>query len=177
MFPWRRKLSLLSQGDVVPAKFIVTKGRSGKFGFVLTAANGSTVIKSAPYETKREALTALRYIQRNGDTETVDDRTVDTTAARASAAVVRKRPVSKPVASRPRKAVSGTRKAVSSPRKAASQRRAVSKTAGSRPRKAVSRTATSRPRKAVSRTATSRPRKAVARTTTSRTRTTARSRA
>ncbi|MFE3197027.1 DUF1508 domain-containing protein [Embleya sp. NPDC055664] len=155
MFPWRRKLSLLSQGDVVPAKFIVTKGRSGKFGFVLTAANGSTVIKSASYETKREALTALRYIQRNGDTETVDDRTVDAPAAPAA---MRKRPVSKPVASRPRKAVSGTRKAVSSPRKAASQRKAVSKTAGSRPRKAVSKTATSRPRKAVTRTTASRKR-------------------
>ncbi|MYS80397.1 YegP family protein [Embleya scabrispora] len=156
------------QGDAVPAKFIVTKGRSGKYGFVLAAANGATIIKSSPYETKREALTAVRYIQRNGDTETVDDRTVDALAAQRaqapkSAATHRRTPAARTVARR-----GGAVRKSTTTRKSAS---AKSATAKAPPRKAQSRKIATKPsatRKAVSRPAASRTRKAVSRTAGSR---------
>ncbi|MFI6983311.1 DUF1508 domain-containing protein [Embleya sp. NPDC050154] len=168
------------QGDAVPAKFIVTKGRSGKYGFVLAAANGSTIIKSSPYDTKRAALTALRSVQRNGDTETVDDRTVDAPAsARArmskSVASPRRTPVARTVAKRGgtvrKSAPAKSATAKAPPRKAESRK---ASTKPSTTRKAVSRTTASRT--AVSRTGASRTRKAVSTPSGSRKRTMAGSR-
>ncbi|MGC0416577.1 DUF1508 domain-containing protein [Embleya sp. AB8] len=123
----------------MPAKFIVSKGRSGRFGFVLTAANGSPIIKSSAYETKREALTALRYIQRNGDTELVEDHTVETASA------PRKTPVGRTVAKR----AGAVRKNTSAPRKAVS-RKSTGKPATTRKAVAKSKPAATRTRKAVS---------------------------
>lgn len=164
----------------MPAKFIVTKGRSGKYGFVLAAANGSTIIKSSPYDTKRAALTALRSVQRNGDTETIDDRTVDapaSTRARMSnsAASPRRTPVARTVAKR------GGTVRKSAPAKSATAkappRKAESRKASAKPsttRKAVSRTTASRT--AISRPSASRTRKAVSTPSGSRKRTMAGSR-
>ncbi|MYW02083.1 DUF1508 domain-containing protein [Streptomyces sp. SID3343] len=147
----------------MPAKFIVTKGRSGKYGFVLEAANGSTIVKSPPYETKRAALTALRYIQRNGSTEVVDDLTAATASAPAGRAgtpaprriATRKTgPAKRPAATRTTAEKAAAKRSV--PRKAVSRKAPPKKAAGKKSlvrkspvRKSVTRT--SGPRKPVAR--------------------------
>lgn len=142
----------------MPAKFIITKGRTGMFGFTLEAGNGSTVFKSPSYETRRAALTALRYVQRNGDTEAVDDRTVDAPMPSRAKAPARKTPVARTVA-----------------KKRPTRRTAVRKTAS-----AKAATAKAPPRKAGTRKSAAKPavtRKGVSRTGRSVKRTPARSRA
>jgi len=59
----------------VPAKFVLSRARGGKFRFELVASNGKVLAQSTPHDTKRAAVSALRSVQKNAATDVVDDQT------------------------------------------------------------------------------------------------------
>jgi uncharacterized protein YegP (UPF0339 family) len=70
----------------VPAKFVLSKARGGKFRFELLASNGKVLAQSLPHETKRAAMAALKSVQKNATTDVVDDQSepVKATAAKTT---------------------------------------------------------------------------------------------
>lgn len=59
----------------MPAKFVLSKGRGGKFKFELLASNGKVIATSGSYDSKRAAAAGIRSVQKNGTTAVVDDQT------------------------------------------------------------------------------------------------------
>jgi uncharacterized protein YegP (UPF0339 family) len=58
----------------VPAKFVISKARGGKFRFELVASNGKVLAQSMTHDTKRAAVAALKSVQKNASTDVVDDQ-------------------------------------------------------------------------------------------------------
>jgi len=71
---------------LVPAKFVLSKARGGKFKFELFASNGKVLVSSAPYDSKRAAAAGIKSVQKNGATAVVDDQTEPAAKAPAKAA-------------------------------------------------------------------------------------------
>lgn len=59
----------------MPARFQLKKGSTGKFRFVLLAANGQVVATSEAYERKASALAGIRSVQKIVTTASVEDTT------------------------------------------------------------------------------------------------------
>lgn len=59
----------------MPAKFSVQKGTSGKFRFVLVAANGENIATSQHYATKAAAVNGAKSVQRSAAGATIEDNT------------------------------------------------------------------------------------------------------
>jgi uncharacterized protein YegP (UPF0339 family) len=57
------------------AKFVLTKGSTGKFRFNLVAANGQVIATSESYESKDSAINGIESVKRNASTAEVDDQT------------------------------------------------------------------------------------------------------
>jgi uncharacterized protein len=57
------------------AKFVLTKGSTGKFHFNLVATNGQVVASSESYESKAGALNGIESIKRNAPSAEIDDQT------------------------------------------------------------------------------------------------------
>jgi uncharacterized protein YegP (UPF0339 family) len=104
------------QGGHVPAKFVLTKERSGKFRFQLVATNGKPVATSELHGTKAGATRALEALRGNASGAAIDDRTAaagasgraaKTTASRGSAGTVKRSTAKKSAKTTTAKAVSG----------------------------------------------------------------------
>jgi uncharacterized protein YegP (UPF0339 family) len=57
------------------AKFVLTKGSTGKFRFNLVATNGQVIATSESYESKASAINGIESVKRNAPTAEIDDRT------------------------------------------------------------------------------------------------------
>ena len=71
-------------------RFVLDKGRTGKYRFNLLSTNGRVVATSEAYETKGAALKGVAAVQKLASTARLDDRTeaaaAKKTAAKKSAA-------------------------------------------------------------------------------------------
>jgi uncharacterized protein YegP (UPF0339 family) len=57
------------------AKFVLTKGSTGKFRFNLVATNGQVIATSESYETKASAINGIESVKRNAPGAEIDDQT------------------------------------------------------------------------------------------------------
>jgi uncharacterized protein YegP (UPF0339 family) len=57
------------------AKFVLTKGSTGKFHFNLVATNGQVIASSESYESKASAVNGIESIKRNAPSAEIDDQT------------------------------------------------------------------------------------------------------
>jgi DNA-binding protein HU-beta len=73
-------------GGTVPAKFTLSKEKSGKFKFSLLAPNGQVIATSQDYSTKASALNGVASLRKNAPAATLDDQTVVAAAAKKAAA-------------------------------------------------------------------------------------------
>jgi uncharacterized protein YegP (UPF0339 family) len=55
---------------VVAAKYVIKKGRTGKFRFNLLATNGQVIATSETYETKRACLAGIESVRKNATSRT-----------------------------------------------------------------------------------------------------------
>ena len=73
----------------MPAKFVVKKGKTGKFSFNLLAPNGQVVATSESYESKRACLAGVASVQKNAADAAIEDQTdpavIEANAAKAAA--------------------------------------------------------------------------------------------
>ena len=67
----------------MPAKFVLKKGRSGKYKFTLESATGQQLLESSDHPNLRAAKLALAAVQRTVGSAEVDDRTSATATKRA----------------------------------------------------------------------------------------------
>jgi hypothetical protein len=82
----------MERGVAMPARFVVKKGTTGKFRFVLLAANGEPIATSELYSTKASCLAGIRAVRRAAWAAPVDDLTKPPPKAAAkSAATARKK--------------------------------------------------------------------------------------
>ena len=88
------------QGGVLPGKFVIKKGPTGKFRFSLLSTNGQVVASSEAYETKRAALSGVASVQKLAAGAGIVDTTV-ASAAPAKAARPAAKPAKKPAAKKP----------------------------------------------------------------------------
>src|SRR6185437_3342601 len=63
-------------GGTVPAKFTLSKEKSGKFRFSLLAPNGQVIATSQDYATKASALNGVASMRKNAAGAALDDQTV-----------------------------------------------------------------------------------------------------
>jgi uncharacterized protein YegP (UPF0339 family) len=61
----------------MPGKFVLERGRTGKFRFSLRSTNGKVVLTSETYESKRAARDAIATIQRLAPEAVMVDTTID----------------------------------------------------------------------------------------------------
>jgi uncharacterized protein YegP (UPF0339 family) len=73
----------------VPAKFVISKARGGKFRFELVASNGKVLAQSMTHDTKRAAVAALKSVQKNASTDVVDDQSEPERKAAGKAAAAK----------------------------------------------------------------------------------------
>lgn len=76
----------------MPAKFVLRKGRTGKFSFTLVSPTGQTLATSGDYATKRAALAGVQSVQRNAAAAGVDDATAPAKKAAAKRAAAKRAP-------------------------------------------------------------------------------------
>jgi uncharacterized protein YegP (UPF0339 family) len=57
--------SLQTKGGIMPGKFELKKGKSGKFSFNLKAANGQVILTSQSYKTKAAAKNGIKSVCEN----------------------------------------------------------------------------------------------------------------
>ncbi len=70
----------------MPAKFVLSKDKAGKFRFNLLATNGQVIASSESYNTKIAAANGINSVRKNAPGATIDDRTA------AAAPAARKAP-------------------------------------------------------------------------------------
>jgi uncharacterized protein YegP (UPF0339 family) len=75
-------------------RFVLDKGRTGKFRFNLLSTNGQVVATSEAYETKRAALAGIAAVQKLAAAARIDDRT-DAAASPAKKAAKKATPAKK----------------------------------------------------------------------------------
>lgn len=104
----------MAKGDLMPGKFVVKKGSTGKFRFNLLSTNGQVVATSEAYNSKGSALGGIRSVKRLAGEAAVEDQTTKEWAeaeqgrkaaatAKKAAATAKKRAAAKKLAA-PRKA-------------------------------------------------------------------------
>ena len=57
------------------AKFVLTKGSTGKFSFSLVATNGQVIATGEAYESKASAVNGIESVKRNAADAAIDDQT------------------------------------------------------------------------------------------------------
>jgi uncharacterized protein YegP (UPF0339 family) len=70
----------------VPAKFVLRKGRTGKFTFTLEGPNGQILATSADHPNLRAAKAAIASVQKNLTGAEVDDRSAGATPVKKTTA-------------------------------------------------------------------------------------------
>ena len=60
-------------------RFVLKRGRTGKFRFNLLSANGKVVASSEAYETKSAALNGIESVRKNAPDARLDDQTPSAT--------------------------------------------------------------------------------------------------
>lgn len=71
----------------MPAKFVLSKDKAGKFRFNLVASNGQVVATSQAYTTKTAATNGINSVRKNAPVAAVDDQTLPPSAPAAAAPV------------------------------------------------------------------------------------------
>ena len=82
----------------MPAKFVLSKDKGGKFRFNLLATNGQVIASSEGYNTKAAANNGINSVKKNAATAAVQDNTVAAAAPAKPAA--KKAPAKKAPAKR-----------------------------------------------------------------------------
>ena len=95
----RERHSSSERKALMPGKFVVKKGPTGKFRFSLLSTNGQVVASSEAYETKRAALNGVASVQKLAAGAKIVDTTVAVAAAPPKPAA--KKPAAKPAAKKP----------------------------------------------------------------------------
>jgi uncharacterized protein YegP (UPF0339 family) len=102
----------------VPAKFVLSKDKAGKFRFNLLATNGQVIASSESYNTKIAATNGINSVKKNAAGATIDDRTAAAAPAAkkapAKATVAKKAATAKkaaPAKKAPAKTAAAARKA------------------------------------------------------------------
>ncbi len=67
-------------------RFVLDKGRTGKFRFNLHSTNGQIIATSETYETKRAALGGIAAVQKLAGAARIDDRTEATAPVKKATA-------------------------------------------------------------------------------------------
>lgn len=70
----------------MPAKFVLSKDKAGKFRFNLLATNGQVIASSESYNTKIAAANGINSVRKNAPGATIDDRTAAAPAAKKTPA-------------------------------------------------------------------------------------------
>lgn len=68
----------------MPAKFVLSKDKAGKFRFNLVASNGQVVATSQAYSTKTAANNGINSVRKNAPVAAVDDQTLPPPAPAAA---------------------------------------------------------------------------------------------
>src|SRR2546425_3310317 len=63
------------RGPEMPGKFVIKKGTTGKFRFVLVSPRGQVIATSEAYEAKASAMAGIRSMRRLAPEATVEDLT------------------------------------------------------------------------------------------------------
>jgi uncharacterized protein len=127
----------------VPAKFTLSKEKSGKFRFSLLAPNGQVIATSQDYATKASALNGVASMRKNAAGAALDDQTVAAEPAKKAAkTTVRRTTARKTTTRRATKTTAakkaGAKKAVTkratrkAPARKAPARKAPAKTTGAK---------------------------------------------
>ena len=69
-------------------RFVLDRGRTGKFRFNLLSTNGKIVATSEAYETKRAALAGIAAVQKLAAAARIEDRTEPVAGAASKTAAV-----------------------------------------------------------------------------------------
>jgi len=85
-------------------RFVLEKGRTGKFRFNLLSTNGQVIATSEAYETKRAALGGISAIQKLAAGARVEDRTDAAVAEAAKKAAATKKAAARKKAAAAKKA-------------------------------------------------------------------------
>lgn len=84
----------------MPGKFVVKKGTTGRFRFVLLAGNSQVIATSEAYQSKAACLNGIRSVKRFAPDAAVEDQTA-APAMKVKARVEKKKAAAgKPAASR-----------------------------------------------------------------------------
>jgi uncharacterized protein len=98
--------ALSPEGAIVPGKFVLQKGSTGKFRFNLLSPSGKVIATSEVYETRRAAMAGIESVRKNAPAAAVEDRSA---RARVGAASVRRTPGKPMKSSRASRAAVGGR--------------------------------------------------------------------
>ncbi len=96
---------------MLPGKFVIKKGSTGKFRFSLLSTNGQVVATSEAYNSKASAMGGVRSVQKLAADAAIEDQTTKEWAANESA-----RKAAAPAKTAVKKTARKIAKNVSSPR-------------------------------------------------------------
>lgn len=96
----------------MPAKFVLSKDKAGKFRFNLVASNGQVVATSQGYGTRAAANNGINSVRKNAPIAAIDDQTVVAPPAPPAAAAAVEAPAAEPAsAAKPAKKAKSAKKA------------------------------------------------------------------
>ena len=61
------------RGPEMPGKFVIKKGTTGKFRFVLVSPRGQVIATSEPYQAKASAMAGIRSMRKLAPEATIED--------------------------------------------------------------------------------------------------------
>jgi uncharacterized protein YegP (UPF0339 family) len=67
----------LDKEALVPGKFVLKKGLTGKFHFNLHASNGQVIATSEAYNSRDAALNGIEAVKKDAPDATIEDETKD----------------------------------------------------------------------------------------------------
>ncbi len=73
--------SCSDKGELMPGKFVVKKGSTGKFRFSLLSTNGQVVATSEAYNSKASAKNGIKAVQKLAGDAVIEDQTTREWAA------------------------------------------------------------------------------------------------
>ncbi len=80
----------------MPAKFVLSKDKAGKFRFNLVASNGLVVATSQAYSTKTAATNGINSVRKNAPVAAIDDQTLPPPAPAPAPVKASAAPAAKP---------------------------------------------------------------------------------
>jgi uncharacterized protein YegP (UPF0339 family) len=71
-------------GAMATGRFVLERGRSGKYRFNLISTNGKVVATSEAYDTKRAAMSGIESVRKLASAARLEDRTEEASGPRAA---------------------------------------------------------------------------------------------